>query len=545
MTYTFNGVAYPFDDIEAVKETHLSLVLIGQRYVYKFKKPVRFAFVDYSTLSKRVEASRQEVILNRRTTTAMYRGLAYFIKHGQSFRWADSSYIDGGRPSSSFDEVAVVMRRIDEQHTISALLSSADSSGPNFESTLQELTGRLARFHRDNALHGGDQDAYVQSVAQYMRENIFELRGSLETQAASEATRLALENAAESTEQFIASKGRLLSERYRAGRVADGHGDLRLDHICFESLPDGSRAIQIFDCVEFNRALRVNDGASEIGFLSMNLEFQFRADLARIVEKSYAAECQDSGLDAVLPAFKLYRALVRAKVHALRLGQLHDESGEHASEMQKVADYIALASRYALFLPTPLVLIVCGLMGSGKSTLARYLKNLIHAVHLNSDVVRKTIIAKQAEAQSRRAGFGEGLYSEENTKRTYAAMNDMAHLRLMQGNPVILDATFLSTSTREAAYAMAHKAGAKVCLIECVAPQAEVLERLRNRYEEGKDISDARPELYQAQAAKWQPICEEEGVNWHRIDTSVCQGKKLAEQLSTLLKHSGNGSLLD
>lgn len=53
------------DEVELL-QTHVSWVFIAGEYVYKVKKPVRFAFVDASTLEARHRLCLDEVRLNRR-----------------------------------------------------------------------------------------------------------------------------------------------------------------------------------------------------------------------------------------------------------------------------------------------------------------------------------------------------------------------------------------------------------------------------------------------------------------------------------------------
>jgi aminoglycoside phosphotransferase family enzyme len=56
-------------------ETHISSVFLTDRFAYKLKKPVKFEFVDFSTLEARRAACRAEVDLNRRLTTDVYLGV--------------------------------------------------------------------------------------------------------------------------------------------------------------------------------------------------------------------------------------------------------------------------------------------------------------------------------------------------------------------------------------------------------------------------------------------------------------------------------------
>ena len=57
--------AHPAFDIKLV-QTHISMVILAGDYVYKFKKPVNFGFLDFSDLYKRRVCCEQEVLLNRR-----------------------------------------------------------------------------------------------------------------------------------------------------------------------------------------------------------------------------------------------------------------------------------------------------------------------------------------------------------------------------------------------------------------------------------------------------------------------------------------------
>ena len=105
-----------------------------------------------------------------------------------------------------------------------------------------------------------------------------------------------------------------LEQRRAEGRAIDGHGDLHLDHVFFET-EDSSPLL--IDCLEFNEDLRKVDAASEVAFLAMDLRYRDREDLAEWFLSSYASETDDYGLFPVVNLFSAYRAMVRAKVAAL------------------------------------------------------------------------------------------------------------------------------------------------------------------------------------------------------------------------------------
>ena len=58
-----------------VLETHISWILLTGPYAYKIKKPVDLGFLDFSTLEKRRQYCRQEVVLNRRLSDGVYIGV--------------------------------------------------------------------------------------------------------------------------------------------------------------------------------------------------------------------------------------------------------------------------------------------------------------------------------------------------------------------------------------------------------------------------------------------------------------------------------------
>ena len=65
--------AYPHGpkSVEVI-ETHMSWVFLTEELVYKLKKPVRYDFLDFSTIEKRYTAVADEVRLNRRLACDVY-----------------------------------------------------------------------------------------------------------------------------------------------------------------------------------------------------------------------------------------------------------------------------------------------------------------------------------------------------------------------------------------------------------------------------------------------------------------------------------------
>src|SRR5690606_40895403 len=104
------------------------------------------------------------------------------------------------------------------------------------------------------------------------------------------------------------------------------HGDLHLGNIVLWERPsygDGEMVspVMLFDCIEFNPALRWIDVMSDAAFLMMDLTERGRPEFAARFCNRYLEETGDYGGLAVLKWYLVYRALVRAKVAVLRAAQ--------------------------------------------------------------------------------------------------------------------------------------------------------------------------------------------------------------------------------
>lgn len=60
----------------AVHKTHVGVVFLVGDHAYKLKKPVRTAFLDFSTTERRLAVLRRELELNRRLAPDVYLGVS-------------------------------------------------------------------------------------------------------------------------------------------------------------------------------------------------------------------------------------------------------------------------------------------------------------------------------------------------------------------------------------------------------------------------------------------------------------------------------------
>ncbi len=467
--------AYPWHPpaVEMI-ETHISWVFLAGDRVVKVKRPVHFGFVDHSTIARRRHSCEEEVRLNRRLTDGVYLGVVPITADG------NRSAVDG---NGDVVEWATLMRRLPADGMLDRLLTAA-AVPPNLAA---RLARRLIPFHRELAADCGCETCgSASALAAVLTDNLDELRPFAGTRLA--PVQLDLVETAIRT--YLDANLDLLERRVADGWVRDGHGDLRVEHVCLE----GDDTTQIFDCVEFNPAIRCADVASDLAFLLMDLERLGSRDVARALENRY----RDAGIPlppSLLRLYRAHRALVRAKVDCLTLSTEHQA---HPGLSGEARTYLNLATRATLTV-RPFLVVMTGLSGTGKSTVARALAEATGAELHASDVVRKEIAHV---AESTVADWGQGIYTDEWTDRTYQRLHDLAAESLVADRPVILDATYLETGRREDAAEVGRQFGVPVLLVETVCDERVVAERLAVRDARHDASSDARLGTFRRQRAE-------------------------------------------
>lgn len=468
-------------------ETHISYLFFAGDLVYKIKKPVRFSFLDYSTLRKRRYFLHEELRLNRRLAPSVYLGVLP-ISYGT----------DGWRLGSDAHpgEYALVMRRLPQRRMLPYLLER----GQVTSQMMCSIAETLAAFHANAApWKKNTASGYLQQIQKIWDENLADVRpfvGRLLDHETFEAVQAF-------GQHFMANHKDLLMRRVQEGRIREVHGDLHCEHICFP--PEG---LQIFDCIEFSEKLRTCDVASEVAFLAMDMELRGAGALAREFLRRYLELMADDELSLLLPFYKCYRALVRGKVEGLRLGGTSPQASR----------YFDLAYRITWEGMKPFLVLICGLTGSGKSTLARELSQRLGLPVISSDATRKALIGT---SKRHRVSYGEGIYSPAMTERTYARMAEEAEQLIQRGEGAILDATYYRKAHREAILNLAGRRKIPLTFIHCQSAEEVNQRRLMRRTEEGLDLSDGRWEIYLRQKAASEPIEEVPREIYLALDTKA------------------------
>ena len=116
-------------------ETHMSQVFLAGERVYKLKKPVRFPYLDFSTLARREAACRAELKLNCRLAPDVYRDVVALVRSAQGLAIGGAGEVV---------DWLVVMNRLDETQMLDRVISE----GRLHRWQLDRLASVLVQFYR-------------------------------------------------------------------------------------------------------------------------------------------------------------------------------------------------------------------------------------------------------------------------------------------------------------------------------------------------------------------------------------------------------------
>lgn len=469
-------------------QTHISAVFLAGEEVYKLKKPVRFSFLDYSTLELRRHYCHEEVRLNRRLAPTAYLGVVPVLRVGGEYRVREAVNM----PDATVVDYLVRMRRLPPEQTLEALLAA----GRIGKEEIHVLVKRLVHFHQTAATKDAAVYGAPAVVWQALADNFTETRLCV-GQTIGEKQYRAIQDF---SQRFFAEHQDLLAQRILQDRVREGHGDLRCEHVYF--LDQG---VEMIDCIEFSPRLRTCDVASELAFLAMDMELHDAPRLAAELVHAYATQADDAELFTLLPFYRCYRAYVRGKVESLKSREPEVPPREQERARWRARRAFRLAYRYARGKPAPALLVVCGRVGTGKSTVAQLLSAHTGFTVFNSDAVRKRLAGLSPTTRASDE-YRSGVYSEDFTRRTYAALLTHAEEELRSGQGVIVDATCKQRADRRSLLALGERLDVPVVFVECRAPLLEVERRLRERERRGDSVSDATWEIARQQEADFPPF---------------------------------------
>lgn len=472
-------------------ETHISWVLVAGGYAFKFKKALKLPFLDFSTLAARRHYCQEECRLNRSLAPALYIDAVPVTGD-------PASPVLGGTGMPI--EYAVWMRAFDQDALWSVRLARGLLDGTQVD----RLAAMLAQFHQGAARAPA---ASPWGAAEAVTASFAATFAALDAQVGGEEGAGAHLAALRQWEaQRRPGLAALAAARKAGGMVRECHGDLH----CGNILTDHGE-VQAFDCIEFDEALRWIDVIDDLAFAHMDLAFRRRPDLAARLLNTYLEKTGDYPGLALLPYYRVHRALVRARVMLLRARQHAMPAAGRRACRGEARSYLGFARECARGAPGA-VIAMHGFSGSGKTTVGRLLVELLGAVQLRSDAERKRLHG---------AAPREILYGDAATQRTYERLGELARTVAAAGWPVVVDAACLTMAQRERLRAVAAELGVPFLIVDVQAKHASMLARIAARRQAGLDASDADARVLERQLRSTQPLSRQERMHTVVVDTDA------------------------
>ena len=461
--------------------THGAVIILNGDRAWKFKRPVRLRYFDFSTPQRRRDALDDELRLNRRFAPDLYVAVHTIRRSVNGMLSLDGS-------GEVVDHV-LEMKRFDDD----ALLITHAHSGGLSDELLQRLAVRIVALHRTSEISEDPLGAQrLQDVVDGNLASMSVFPQIIDPAAATELT--------DRITALVTEHRELLDERARAGRVRRCHGDLHLANV---AIIDGEPTP--FDCLEFDAEMATTDVLYDLAFLAMDLWARGLRHEANVVVNTYFDHADVDGRTdeerafCLLPVMLAVRATVRAHVAAAE------------GDVTRAHEYFSLARGFTES-HTPRLIAIGGGSGTGKSTIARAIGGSIDpapgARILRTDVLRKRLAGVSIEDELPRSA-----YTDSARAAVYTGMFRVAEDDLTAGMSVIADAVFGRTNQSASIADVARHAGVDFTGIWLELSEAERISRIEHRE---TDASDADADVARRQTATLEPPSGE----WRRVESS-------------------------
>lgn len=478
---------HPVENFRVI-ETHISWVILTGYFAYKIKKPVNLEFLDFSSLEKRRYYCHQEVRANQSLSPQVY--LAVLPITGSL---EEPSFSGEGETI----EYAILMREFSQENLLTALLERRELT-PDL---IDEIAILLARFHQKASQKVPRESLGTpEQIYEPVKQNFEQIRELLRTTKKEYTAGIdSLEKW--SYEQWVRHQEQF-KKRKAEGFIRECHGDVHLGNI---TMIDHKPVI--FDCIEFNDALRWTDTMADVAFLTIDLFDNNCQELSHQFLSYYLEYCGDYEGLAVLPFYQVYRAIVRAKVNLFRFAQAQTDA-EKALLYKRFLHYMTLAQ--SLTEPQEKILFMTyGLAGSGKSTVSQTLVRERAVIRLRSDIVRKRLHDLHHLEKSG-SGVNQKIYTEDSTQLTYQSLADSAKKIIENGYSVVVDAAFLLRAQRAQFIDLAKQLGVPLIILACAAPIKTLRARIELRQVMNRDPSEASLAVLEMQHKKQEYLTKDE-----------------------------------
>lgn len=461
--------------------THGAVIILNGDRAWKFKRPVRLRYFDFSTPRRRRDALDDELRLNRRFAPDLYVAVHTIRRSANG-----ALSLDG---SGEVVDHVLEMKRFDDD----ALLITHAHPGGLSDELLQRLAVRIVALHRTSKVSADPLGAQrLQEVVDGNLASMSVFPQIIDPAAATELT--------DRITALVIEHRELLDERARAGQVRRCHGDLHLANV---AIIDGEPTP--FDCLEFDAEMATTDVLYDLAFLAMDLWARGLRHEANVVVNTYFdhadvdGRTDDERAFCLLPVMLAVRATVRAHVAAAE------------GDVVQSREYFSLARRFTES-HTPRLIAIGGGSGTGKSTIARAIGGSVDPAP-GARILRTDVLRKRLSGVSMDDELPRSAYSDSARAAVYAELFRLTAADLTAGMSVIADAVFGQTDQSTTISDLAEDAGVDFSGVWLELSETERISRIEHR---GPDASDADA----AVARRQTETLELPGRRWRRVDAA-------------------------
>lgn len=308
-------------DVQAI-ETHMSWVFLTDHFAYKMKKPVANDYLDFRGIDARRHYCQEEVRLNQRLARSVYLGVVPVTQ-------ATDGTLEFSGEGTAIDWL-ILMRRLPA--TLSLEYCIRNHSTPL--QVIETLGAKLAQFyaygqqvHMPLSLYRG---WFIEGIEEIMAE-LLNPEHDLPEDALSEIANM--------MRAFLVQRAPLFDQRVRDGRIVDGHGDLRAEHVYLEKVP------LVVDCIEFSQKLRAVDAAFDLSFLALDCERLGGREVGAQLFDIYRKMKKDDPPGELIHFYQTYHACSRARISLWHLRE--PQYRESPKWLMQAREWLLLAMRHA------------------------------------------------------------------------------------------------------------------------------------------------------------------------------------------------------
>ena len=324
-----SAYSHPTEDIKIII-TAVSVIFLTGDYAYKINKPLDLGFLDFSTLKKREEQCRKELIHNSLITPELYEGVVEITEDEEN-----NIRIEG---KGKVIEYALKMRQVDPDRTMNLLLEKDQIN----EEHITKLAQSIFDFHLIAPVNEEIKSYGSIETIKFNWDENFEQTEKYKPELITEE---AFSLIKEKIDNFIENNKELFAQRIEKSQIKHCHGDFHSANVFI--IGD---EIYIFDAIVFNKRFPNCDVISEIAFMAMDLDFNGEHELSNLFIGHYRELNQDDDIPKLLNFYKCYRAYIRGKIACFTSEDVNLSEEKKADTEEQAKMYFRLSKKYASLL---------------------------------------------------------------------------------------------------------------------------------------------------------------------------------------------------